>query len=173
MNFYWIKLDLARLKLTGNPEAKYIHFIFLNPRKDQYLSKEICFIFFWFQNNPVQNLQLCSRFERLQKLETDKANGLIPAACCTGLGPACTVPGVACFCRGARPMATLSQLHGSPSHIVQARTRPARWDARRTTAALGTLSGGGVGAETTVQWRTAQGHVGLTGEWSRGGEGSR
>jgi hypothetical protein len=34
INFYWFKLDLARLKLTDILDARYIYFIFLNLRKD-------------------------------------------------------------------------------------------------------------------------------------------
>jgi hypothetical protein len=46
MNFYSFKLDLARLKLAGILEARYIYFIILDPRTDQDLSNEICFTFF-------------------------------------------------------------------------------------------------------------------------------
>jgi hypothetical protein len=53
-NPYWIKLDLAHLKLKDIPDAIYIHFIFLEPRTDEDLSKEIYFIFFWFQIKLVQ-----------------------------------------------------------------------------------------------------------------------
>jgi hypothetical protein len=46
MDFYWIKLDLAQLKLTYMSDARYIYFIFLEPRIDQDLFNEIYFLFF-------------------------------------------------------------------------------------------------------------------------------
>jgi hypothetical protein len=49
MNFYWIKLDLAGLKLKDIPEARYIYCIFVDPITGEDLSNEICFIFFWLQ----------------------------------------------------------------------------------------------------------------------------
>jgi hypothetical protein len=68
MNFYWIKLELARLKLIGIPEAWYIYFIFLEPRTDQDLSNKICFLFFWLQIKLVQILEVLLVFESIQKI---------------------------------------------------------------------------------------------------------
>jgi hypothetical protein len=45
MDFYRIKLDLARLKLKDIPEARYIYFIFLEPITDQDLLNKIYSIF--------------------------------------------------------------------------------------------------------------------------------
>jgi hypothetical protein len=60
MNFYWIKLDLARLKLTDISDARYIYFTFLEPRIDQDLLNEIYFIIFWDEFKFVQILQLAA-----------------------------------------------------------------------------------------------------------------
>jgi hypothetical protein len=60
MNFYWIKLDLVRLKLKYIPKARYIHFIFLKPKTDQDLSNEICFIIFWVEFKFVKIGQLAA-----------------------------------------------------------------------------------------------------------------
>jgi hypothetical protein len=46
MNFYRFKLALARLKLTDNPDTRYIYFILLEPRTDQDLHEEIYFTIF-------------------------------------------------------------------------------------------------------------------------------
>jgi hypothetical protein len=63
-NFIWIstefKLDLARLKLTGIPEARYIYFIFLEPRIDQYILNEFCFEIFWLEFKFAQIVQLAA-----------------------------------------------------------------------------------------------------------------
>jgi hypothetical protein len=41
MDFYWIKLNLVRLKLKDIPDARYIYFIFLEPITDQDLLNKI------------------------------------------------------------------------------------------------------------------------------------
>jgi hypothetical protein len=46
MSFYRFKLALARLKLTNNPDTRYIYFIFLDPRTSQDLHEEIYFTIF-------------------------------------------------------------------------------------------------------------------------------
>jgi hypothetical protein len=46
MNFYRFKLALARLKLTDVPDTRYIYLIFVKPRADQGILKEIYPIFF-------------------------------------------------------------------------------------------------------------------------------
>jgi hypothetical protein len=102
MNFYWFKLDLVRLKLTYNPEAWYIYFLFLDPITDQDLLKDICFIFFWVQTKSVQFLQLCSSFELIWNLW----KGLKPTGCIQRW-PSGTVPmrPTTLFRRGPRRMA--------------------------------------------------------------------
>jgi hypothetical protein len=46
MNFYRFQLALARLKLTDIPDTRYIYLIFLKPRTDQGLLKEMYPTFF-------------------------------------------------------------------------------------------------------------------------------
>jgi hypothetical protein len=76
MNFYWIKLDLARFKIICIPEARYIYFIFFNPRTHQDLSNEIYFINFWAQFKFVQDLEELLRFEFILKMNKgNKASG--------------------------------------------------------------------------------------------------
>jgi hypothetical protein len=58
MDFYRIKLDLARLKLKDIPDARYIYFIFLEPITDQDLLNKIYSIFFRLQKNPAQILEV-------------------------------------------------------------------------------------------------------------------
>jgi hypothetical protein len=72
MNFYWLKLDLARLNLTDIPDVRYIYFTFLEPRKDQDLLNEICFTSFRHQFKFVQNLETLLEFET--KLEIRKGH---------------------------------------------------------------------------------------------------
>jgi hypothetical protein len=62
MNFYWLKLDLARLNLTDIPDVRYIYFIFLEPRTHQDLLNEICFTVFRLQFKFVQNLETLLEF---------------------------------------------------------------------------------------------------------------
>jgi hypothetical protein len=59
MNFYWIKLDLARLILKDIPDAIYIYFLILDPRIDLDLSNEIYFTIFWLEFNIVQIFEVC------------------------------------------------------------------------------------------------------------------
>jgi hypothetical protein len=66
MNLTWIKkikyeTDISKLKLRC--------FIFLNPRKDQDLSKEIYFKIFCLEFKFVQILEVCCRFKSIWKLE--------------------------------------------------------------------------------------------------------
>jgi hypothetical protein len=78
MNFYWFKLDLARLKLAGIPEARYIYFIILDPIKDYDILNEIYFPISWLEFNLVQILEIYNSFETNQKFVKDlKANGRI------------------------------------------------------------------------------------------------
>jgi hypothetical protein len=58
MDFYWIKLNLARLKLKDIPDARYIYFIFLEPITDQDLLNKIYSMSFWLQKNPAQILEV-------------------------------------------------------------------------------------------------------------------
>jgi hypothetical protein len=46
MDFYWIKLDLARLKLKDIPDPRFIYFIFFEPITDQDLLNKIYSTFF-------------------------------------------------------------------------------------------------------------------------------
>jgi hypothetical protein len=73
MNLNWIKkikyeTDISKVKLRC--------FIFLNPRKDQDLSKEIYFKIFCLEFKFVQILEVCYRFKSIWKLEKDSmSNG--------------------------------------------------------------------------------------------------
>jgi hypothetical protein len=92
---YWIKLDLARLKLKDIPKARHIYFTFLDPRTDQDLSK-LAQIF-----ELVADLNL---FRKNRK--ESKAIGPIPAAaqCWCGRLAQC-----ACVAHNL-----VARLHGSP-----------------------------------------------------------
>jgi hypothetical protein len=67
MNLYRFKLALARLKLIDIPDTRYIYFIFLEPRTDQYLHEEIYFTIFRLEFKSLQIFKVCSIFE--SKLE--------------------------------------------------------------------------------------------------------
>jgi hypothetical protein len=67
MNFYWFKLDLARLKLIDIPDARYIYFIFLNPRIDYDLLKEIYFIHFYKFCDIYWSIQIIKIIQKMQK----------------------------------------------------------------------------------------------------------
>jgi hypothetical protein len=78
MNFYWFKLDLVRLKLTGIPDATYIYLIFLEPRADKDLSKGIYFIIFWLQIKLVQIFELARIWILIRKKKRQRPHGLNP-----------------------------------------------------------------------------------------------
>jgi hypothetical protein len=70
MNFYRFKLAISRLKLTNNPDTRYIYFIFLEPRSGQDLHNEIYFIIFLLEFKSLQIFKVCSIFE--SKLKRNK-----------------------------------------------------------------------------------------------------
>jgi hypothetical protein len=75
MNFYRFKLALARLKLTDIPDIRCICFIFLEPRTDQDLHKEIYFTIFLLESKSQQIFEVCSIFDsKLEKLKNTNGN---------------------------------------------------------------------------------------------------
>jgi hypothetical protein len=87
MNFYWFKLDLARLKLIDIPNARYIYFIFLNPRTDYDLLKEIYFIHFCLKFRFLQILQYLLKYSNNQN-NSENAKGIKGLWACFGPGAA-------------------------------------------------------------------------------------
>jgi hypothetical protein len=75
MNFYRFKLALARLKLTDIPDTRCICFIFLEPRTDKDLHKEIYFTIFFLESKSQQIFEVCSIFDsKLEKLKNRNGN---------------------------------------------------------------------------------------------------
>jgi hypothetical protein len=103
MNFYWFKLDLARLKLIDIPNARYIYFIFLNPRTDYDLLKEIYFIHFCLKFRFLQILQYLLKYSNNQN-NSENAKGIKGLWACFGPGAAAhRLAGWVCWAVAKRP----------------------------------------------------------------------
>jgi hypothetical protein len=87
MNFYWFKLDWARLKLIDILDARYIYFIFLNPRMDYDLLKEIYFIHFYLKFTFLQILWYLLKYSNNQN-NSENAKGIKCFWACFGPGAA-------------------------------------------------------------------------------------